>query len=343
VLDAEYFFQLTEYLLSENHPEVLRVYDEVVTKGFDAEVFINGLAEHMRNLLVCKDARSAALLEASEGLAQRYAQQASLAANAFLLSALSLLNECEINLRQARNRRLHTELYLLKISYIGSALDWSQRSASSESVSEKKKPEPVAAIAKASPTPVAVNVQQVSEPQAPTISTPRAEQAPQSEIASRSTLRKPDGQVRLSLDAFDQAVQLETVLNSEKISRFEEPAILECWQDYASSSDSAILRSNMQAAELQIDLASKSIKVLTHNGVARDMILQEKTLLDRLRSQLHEPLMRLTVEIDAAAAEAAKPKAPTRAMSEHEKFVQMAQVNPALEQLRTIFDLKIVE
>ncbi len=337
VLDAEYFFKLTEQLLSENHPEVLRLLDEILAKGFDAEVFINGLAEHLRNLLVCKDARSAGLLEASEGLTQRYTEQAALATDAFLLSGLSLLNECEINLRQARNRRLHTELYLLKLSYIGSALDWSGKPAATEPQPVKKKSEPVATVAKSNPSATAVQIQKIEEPLAPSLVPPTAT------ANKRTSLRKPDAQVRLSLDAFEEAVEIETVLNAEKVSRFEEKTVRECWQAYTEMTDSVILRSNMHMAQLLVDEENKSVKVLTHNGVSRDMILQEKGLLEKLRSELHEPLLRITVEVDPSAIEVAAPKAPTRALSTQEKFAQMQQANPALATLVSTFDLKVDE
>jgi DNA polymerase III subunit gamma/tau len=378
VLDADYFFRLTDLLLAEDHAEVLNLYDEVLTKGFDTEIFINGLAEHLRNVLLSKDARAARLVEVSETLQKRYMQQAAMAPESFLLSALSLLNECEINLRMARNRRLHTELYLLKLAYIGAALDWSK---SSVPTTEKKKTDLVAVSQKASvthtakvvdevntlppaavPIPVAPAeaspvvvpdvVEQVSPTaapipvnEAPTIPT-QAVHAPSSVSEpepQRASLRRPEGQVRLSLDAFEEAVQVDSAYHASRVSQFDVEHVHQCWATYGAGSDSAILRSNMQMARLQIDITTKKINVLTHNGVARDMILQEKGLLDYLRSTLHEPLMLLSVTIDAAIAENDKPKQPARALNEREKYEQMAGINPALQTLRDTFDLKIVE
>jgi DNA polymerase III subunit gamma/tau len=348
VLDADYFFQFTDLLLAEDHAGVLALFDEVLSKGFDSEIFINGLAEHLRNLLLCKDARSTRLLEVTETALVRYTQQGSLASEAFLLSALNYLNECEINLRMARNRRLHTELYLLKIAYIGRALDWSKQPVMAEP--EKKKPEQATVSQKVATAPSAVVIEKVVTTETPipvippTIPVPTISTVSEPVIEpQRGSLRKADATVRLSLDSYEQAVHTEARENATKVSRFDEASVKSCWNAYATQIDSAILRSNMQMAQLHIEVDAKRVKVLTHNGVARDMILQEKGLLDKLRAELHEPLMLLSVEIDAETAEAAKPAAPTRALNDREKFEQMASMNPALKTLAETFEMRLLE
>jgi len=118
VLDYDYYFRFVDGLLSEDLPGVLLLFDEVVRKGFDPDIFILGLAEHLRNLLVCKDEATLSLLEVSNNLRQRYRTQAHLAPAALLLSALNLANECDLNYKMARNKRLHTEMSLIKMTYI---------------------------------------------------------------------------------------------------------------------------------------------------------------------------------------------------------------------------------
>ncbi|MBP8238838.1 MAG: DNA polymerase III subunit gamma/tau [Saprospiraceae bacterium] len=118
VLDYDYYFRFVDGLLSEDLPGVLLLFDEVVRKGFDPDIFILGLAEHLRNLLVCKDEATLSLLEVSDNLRERYRTQAHLAPAALLLSALNLANECDLNYKMARNKRLHTEMSLIKMTYI---------------------------------------------------------------------------------------------------------------------------------------------------------------------------------------------------------------------------------
>ncbi len=122
VLDYDYYFRFTDALLTEDLPQVMLIFNDVLRNGFDGDLFINGLAEHLRNLLVCKDAETLRLLEVSDALKERYGQQASVAPVSFILTALNLCNDCDINYKMARNKPLHVETYLIKMCFIGRAV-----------------------------------------------------------------------------------------------------------------------------------------------------------------------------------------------------------------------------
>ena len=139
VLDHEYFFQFVDAMLMEDMPKVLVLYDEVLGKGFEGDIFMSGFAEHLRDLLVCKDKESIPLLECSEGLKQRYKNQAQAASASFLMSALQLVTAADVEYRQARNKRLLVEVMLMKVSYLSSAIESAQ--SGNVQVVEKKKPE----------------------------------------------------------------------------------------------------------------------------------------------------------------------------------------------------------
>ncbi|MEQ1747451.1 MAG: DNA polymerase III subunit gamma/tau, partial [Saprospiraceae bacterium] len=134
VLDYDYFFQITDALMAEDSAAILNLFDQILRKGFEPEVFLVGLAEHLRNVLVCKDPATLALLEVGESLSERYRKQAALAPGSFLLSALQIANDCDVNLKMARHRRLHLEMALLKMCYIG-------RAVSAAAPVEKKTPD----------------------------------------------------------------------------------------------------------------------------------------------------------------------------------------------------------
>lgn len=145
VLDYDYYFRFTDALLTENVSEVMLIFDDILRKGFEADIFINGLGEHLRNLLVCKDAATLQLLEVSEVLKKRYQQQAYIAPNSFLLTALNIANDCDINYKMARNKRLHVEMALIKMAYIGRAVEIAKNpNAIPIAANEKKKLEQVA-------------------------------------------------------------------------------------------------------------------------------------------------------------------------------------------------------
>jgi DNA polymerase III subunit gamma/tau len=140
VLDYDYYFRLIDHLLAEDLPGVLLLFDDVLRKGFDPEIFMLGLAEHIRNLLVCKDEAMLQLLDYSGTVRDRYRAQAALAPSMLLLSALNLANECELNYKMARNKRLHTEMALIKMTYIQRAVRQSPAIASAADP-EKKNPD----------------------------------------------------------------------------------------------------------------------------------------------------------------------------------------------------------
>ena len=121
ILDYDYYFSLTDGLMNEETSKTLLIFDEILSNGFDGSHFINGLSNHLRNLLVGKDAATLKLLEVSEGVRQRYLQQSQQVSGSFLLSALNIANQCEINYRMSKNQRLQVELALLKMCHLQAA------------------------------------------------------------------------------------------------------------------------------------------------------------------------------------------------------------------------------
>ncbi|GAB3855518.1 DNA polymerase III subunit gamma/tau [Hymenobacter terrigena] len=124
ILDYDYYFRLIDSLLTENLSAALLLLDEVMQNGFDLHNFVVGTAEHLRGLLVCKDAVTVQLLEVSDGIKQKYVEQAQAAPLAFLLSALNLISQCDREFKQAKNQRLHVELALMKLAYLNGAVQF---------------------------------------------------------------------------------------------------------------------------------------------------------------------------------------------------------------------------
>jgi DNA polymerase III subunit gamma/tau len=140
ILDYDYYFKITDALLTENTADLFLLFDNILHKGFDVEVFLNGLSMHLRNLLVCKDSQTLQLMELTGSIRARYAQQAHLSPKSFLITALSLLNDCDIHYKMARNKRLHIEIYLLKMAYINRTMRIQNMTAPNAGAgSEKKK------------------------------------------------------------------------------------------------------------------------------------------------------------------------------------------------------------
>ncbi|MFC5271560.1 DNA polymerase III subunit gamma/tau [Adhaeribacter terreus] len=124
ILDYDYYFKLTDYLLTENLSGALLLFDEVLKKGFDAHNFVLGIGEHFRGLLVCKDNATVQLLEVSDNIKAKYAEQANKAPLSFLLSGLNIVSQCDQNFKASKNQRLHVELALMKLAYLNAAVNF---------------------------------------------------------------------------------------------------------------------------------------------------------------------------------------------------------------------------
>jgi len=115
VLDYQYYFSLTENFLKGEYPESLRIFYELLSKGFDMQQFMSGLSTHFRNLLVCKDPQTLQLLEVGAAIAQKYQLMAAECSSEFLIRALDIINQIDVTFRQSNNQRLHVELMLIRL------------------------------------------------------------------------------------------------------------------------------------------------------------------------------------------------------------------------------------
>jgi len=152
ILDADYYFKLVDCMLNQDLAGAMLLYDDIDKKGFEGDMVLNGFAEFIRNLLICKDERVAGLLEVVESFRLRYAETAKRTDAGYLVSALNILNEAEINFRSARNKRLHVELALIKLCYLQQAIEVTSTGAG---IDKKKVTEGPKSVAFRNITPIA--------------------------------------------------------------------------------------------------------------------------------------------------------------------------------------------
>ncbi len=121
VLDYDYYFQMLDHILAKDINSILLLLNDIVDKGFDVQHFIQGLAGHLRNLLLGRNQAVIDIMEVSQQLKMRYAQQAQRCSQYFILKALDFANQCDLNFRNSSNKRLHLEICLMKMCYIEQA------------------------------------------------------------------------------------------------------------------------------------------------------------------------------------------------------------------------------
>ena len=144
ILDEDYYFKMLDYMQQQQLADAMLLFDEINQKGFEGDTLLEGFAEFTRNLLVSKDAKAAVLLEVADDFKQKYLQSAQQVPTAWLIATLNILNEAIINYKQARNKRLHIELILIKLTYLQQAI---QLSGSDEGIIKIKLTDTAKAIA----------------------------------------------------------------------------------------------------------------------------------------------------------------------------------------------------
>jgi DNA polymerase-3 subunit gamma/tau len=118
VLDYDYYFRLVDQFLKNDIPGVLMLFNDVLNNGFDGHHFISGLSSHFRDIMVCKDPVTVQLLEVGGEIREKYKAQAAVCSSDFLLEALKIANECDLQYKASQNKRLLVELALIKISQL---------------------------------------------------------------------------------------------------------------------------------------------------------------------------------------------------------------------------------
>jgi DNA polymerase-3 subunit gamma/tau len=335
MLDVDYYFRVTDELLEGSIPLSFLTLNEVLANGFDGHNFINGLAGHLRDLLVCRDAVTLPLLQVSPRVREKYSEQSSRCPAPWLLSALEAASQCDIQYRSARNQRLHVELCLLRIcGYAHAPVPPVQ----AVPAPDKKKAEPAAAVvsAKASAAtaaPVTQAAPAAPAPAAPPAAThrpqpPRPKAQPVNRLISIKEMMEKPG----------EAAPAEQPREAEHADRpVDTDALHRSWKAFAG-----ILREQGKmalAAALEKrmpELQDADLHFLIdHAGLESDLNEVRSDLLSFLRKDLSNSRILLTTEV--ARIESAERKAYTP----KEIYSRMAEKNPAIHDLKSQLGLDI--
>ena len=356
VLDYEYYFRLTDYFLENKVTDALLLFNEVLNKGFEGSHFITGLASHFRDLLVSKDPVTLPLLEVGAGIRQRYQEQAQKCPLPFLYRAMKLCNDCDLNYRASKNKRLLVELTLIQVAQITSGEE--------ETVSGGRSPEPKIkplstsqAAAPAQPATVAAPAtgrQQPAQPQPAAPVQPAPQPAPASAAAILLAKEKQEkkipvvkmGGLGISIKHYAQPVNetpqtMAEQTPQEQASDEEDYMVTErdvnfYWQEYANNmpQEQVALSTRMHAMRLHLLGDNTTFEVVVDNGViAKEFVALAPSVEAYLRTRLKNRKITMKVRVSEAAER-------PRAYSRTEKFQMMVQKNKALQQLTEEFGLE---
>lgn len=336
ILDYDYYFKITEALIKGNVSRTLVLFDEIIRKGFDSHLFIIGLLEHFRNLLVCKDHATLQLLEVSESAKGKYSRQSDAVSMGFLLSALSIGNQCDIHYKTAKNQRLHVEITLIKISKLEEVLQLSSLPSVDETAKKKTETDNKLGEATIVTTPPSLP-QPITSPQATTVaqtSIPATNNIQSTRLRSTVNLgiSKP---VNQQMDKTPLPSDTSSLNNGARQVLTQENLILE-WNRFKAN---RIKQYNKSSEEVtltrDIRLSGTTINLNLDNDLQKQTLEEMKVdLLTYLRRIFSEPSLQIESQVFQDDT-VRRPYTPI------EKFNSMAEKNPYLRDLQQQLGLDV--
>jgi len=353
ILDAEYYFKLLDCMEKQDLSGAMLLYDDVNRKGFEGDLVLNGFAEFIRNLLVCKDEKAAVLLEVVESFKDKYIETAKSVSPALLISALNILNEAEINYKAARNKRLHVELTLIKLCYLQQAIELT---TDASGISKKKLVDaPLAfrtagiksftnqqAIAgKSIAEKKDTGAKLIVETAASSITTIAKEEKPVYEQGAHPADPKPTTTRISALDKIRKQYQGNASNGNGNTNHpLQQETLQKAWAEYISK-----LKSNKNPAAQPFELAllrikdENSFEAVTANNIEKQFIEQERNALFHfLQLQLQNRLLQFNVVVEEKAED--RPVMEITLTSK-EQFQKMTEQYPLVKELKDRLRLEL--
>lgn len=354
ILDADYYFQLLDCMIKQDLSGAMLLYDDINRKGFEGDLVINGFAEFIRNLLVCKDEKAAILLDVVENFKEKYLSTAKDISPSLLINALNILNETEINYKAARNKRLHVELSIIKLCYLQQAI---QLSAEGSIVSKKKVVEGSKAIAfrkitpfkvkEAADAPPATNTKKPEEARLIVQTSYTATHQPEKITVAEETAanykeaEKPQSTKLSALDKIRKQYKGNGNNGNGEINHpLQEEELQKAWMGYIDELKKAKSPAvpSFQLALLRIK-DENSFEAVTANNIEKQFIEQDRNMLfPFLQERLKNKLLQFYVIIEEKAEDRPPIEIP---LSSKEQFLKMAGQYPMVKELKDRLRLEL--
>jgi DNA polymerase-3 subunit gamma/tau len=361
ILDEGYFFKLLTHLTEQDLTSTMLLYDEINQKGFEGDTVLYGMAAFIRNILVCKDKASAHLLESIEGWRDQYLAAADKIGTPYLVSALNILNESEIQFKMARNKRLHVELALIKLNFLQQAIELSMEDG--QLVKKKlvdahypirtKKIIPLSnivvnaeaklVIETAAPTSKPASNPVVSTPAAtPKAATPPVQNGPSDNSSNHTTSPNLTGGKKSLLAVLQQKYgndySIEEVKDAISLNM---ETLQACWNDYAVQMEKELKHSvagTFRIATLQIEDPTHftiTVPALT----AQKFVEQERMrLMETIWERFQNRAIQFSILVDAGEKE----DVPLHLkLNSKQKFEHIAKQYPLVQELKERLNLEV--
>jgi DNA polymerase-3 subunit gamma/tau len=325
ILDYSYYFSVVDHILEKNAAKTLLTINEIIDRGFDGQHFIIGLGEHLRNLLVCSDPDTVKLLEVSDNLKQKYVEQSTACAPAFLLKVLEIHNQCDLNYKSSNNKRLLLELSLLQMCATAGSIKTRTEAAADE---KKNNLPPLVDTEKETIT-YPEEKKKVTPPSTASSRPASTSQEKPATSRSRTISIKPEnhktGDENGELDPLNKEANDFSQDQLNKVWLYYTESIAQQYPNFYSilNSRSPILGEGFR---VEISLDNKA-QEMTFNERKSDLLEFLRLELKNQLIQFHTTLSQSDTELKPYTAE--------------EKYRAMVEKNPALKKFKEKLDLEL--
>ena len=350
VLDTENYFRIIDLSIINNVSDIMVLLNSIINKGFDGGLLIQGLAKHVRNVLMAKDPQTLSLLEVSDQQRQRYQEQAKKCETRFLYQALKLMNQCDINYRQSSNKRLLVELTLIEIAQITQPDDGASAGRRPKRLKslfknliQQSQPKSAAPQVVAAEKPVSTPVVATDQTAKPVKPEPAKGPKPVTPITSLKNigfswtkLRQGDKSPKVNLS--DSLTDGKDGLpNDQKFS--QEDLELQWMSMCNRMSDNQPqligIATRMKNMNPQITEFPQVEVTVENELIKQDMEAIRKSILKTLQLHLHNQQITFTIIVSDQKEQTKK------ILSRREQFEEMSKINPAVAKLQQECDLEL--
>lgn len=342
VLDYEYYFRIVDNSLTGDYMSSLLLFDEILSKGFNALYFISGLSSHLRDLLVCKQSEGSALLSLPPGIIGRYREQAGRCSVKFIFNSLNITMNCEASYRQSGNQRLLVEFALMRLAENAIAPQQPESTPVRQTDATPKAAGP-ATVQPAVPVPTSAPAPTPAPTPAPASAptpppTPAAQPQPQPRPSSP---RMPGLSLKSLMDSAGKQSQSqgEETFSEEPLT-FE--SMMNAWQALADRERSSG-RSSLATAMLHhspgMDIETSTVTFFVSNSSQRDWILEKART--RMEAALRQELHNRKVKIDVRIYESAEGEKGSNPYMPEDKAKFLVSRQPELNELVKDLELDV--
>jgi DNA polymerase-3 subunit gamma/tau len=335
VLDYEYYFRLTNAILAGNVVDCLLILNDILNRGFEGQYIISGVASHFRDLLVCKDPKTASLFEVGASIRDQYIDTAKQCSNEFLYKAIEIANECDLNYRVSKNRRLLLELTLIKLCQLQE-----NPTSAAEKKSSLKPIEKTASESKTSQTEVkrsdATPKAETAPIQKKTEQTPDETSKPTTPVKKKSALKGMGISILSLRDQKEEEPEEEKKASTGNGNNpFTEKELKEAWDEYAANLKGEPLLKNTMSLYHPRLISDVIFEVEVNTEINKEYLTNSSlSILSFLRSKVKNDDLTMTVKI-------AEGNAIKKPLTSREIFDEMAKKNPSLLKLSDEFGLEL--